>query len=114
MTELPILVATVISTGAIVANRFVTVAGGQTAADGHALGVAQAVATAAGQPVPVLVQGIAVVEAGAAIAAGATIKSDASGRGITWATSGAKLGVALGAATAAGEKIPVVLTLSAP
>ena len=46
---------------------------------------------------------------GAAVAAGATVKSDASGRAITWASSGAKVGLALEAATAAGQMIEVLL-----
>lgn len=46
---------------------------------------------------------------GAAVTAGATLKSDASGRAITWATSGAKVGIALEAATASGQMIEVLL-----
>jgi hypothetical protein len=52
---------------------------------------------------------VSVVEAGAAIAAGATVKSDATGRAITWAVSGAKVAVAMEAATAAGQFIEVRL-----
>jgi hypothetical protein len=66
-------------------------------------------AGAIGAYVPVDVLGTAVVEAGAAVAAGDTIKSDATGRAITWATSGAKIALALEAATAAGHFIEVLL-----
>ena len=48
-----------------------------------------------------------------AIAAGATVKSDASGRAITWVTSGARLGVALEPASAAGQFIEVLLIQNA-
>ncbi len=50
-----------------------------------------------------------VTPAGAAVAAGATLKADASGRGIAWATSGAKVGLALQAASGAGAFIEVLL-----
>ena len=46
---------------------------------------------------------------GAAVAAGATLKSDASGRGITWVTSGARVAIALQAATAAGQFIEALM-----
>lgn len=94
--------------GTVAAHRFVTAAGAQTGADGVGIGVALT-AGGSGDTVPVVVQGTAVAEAGAAISAGATLKVDGSGRAITWATSGAKVGVALQAAGAAGEFIEVLL-----
>lgn len=103
----PILTLTVAAAGIIAANRFVTPAGAQAGADANALGVARTAAIA-GDKIPVDVYGTAVVEAGAAIAAGATVKSDATGRAITWATAGAKIGIALEAATAAGQFIEVL------
>lgn len=103
-----LLTLTLTAAGAIAANRFVTATGAQTGADGNAVGVA-ATAAALGERFPVVVKGTAIVEAGAAISAGATLKSDASGRAIAWATSGAKVGVALEAATAAGQFIEVLL-----
>lgn len=108
-TQIPILVLTVAAAGAITAGRFVTPAGAQAGADANTLGVARAAAAAAGEKIPVDVLGVAVVEAGAAVAANATVKSDASGRAITWATAGAKVGLALDAATAAGAMIRVLL-----
>ena len=99
-------------TGAVVANRFVTSVGAQTAADGNALGIARNAGTI-GELAPVDVEGTATVETGAAIALGATVKADASGRAITWITSGARVGIALEAATAAGQFIEIRLIQNA-
>lgn len=98
--------------GVVAACRFVTPARVQAGADGYTLGVARS-AGALGEVVPIDVLGTAVVEAGAAIAEGATVKSDSTGRAITWATSGAKVGIALDAATAAGQLIEVLLLQNA-
>lgn len=95
-------------TGAVAANRFVTPAGAQAGADVNTLGVARS-AGAIGDKVPVDMLGTVIVETGAAIAAGATVKADAAGCAITWAVSGAKVGLALEAATAAGQFIEVRL-----
>lgn len=107
-TSTPILAYTLPATGTISAARFVTPAGAQAGADANTLGVAR-VAAVSGDKVPVDVMGIAIVEAGAAVSAGAAVKSDSSGRAITWATSGAKIGLALTAAGAAGDMIEVLL-----
>ena len=104
----PLLTVAVVATSAIAESRFVTLAGAQAAADANTLGVAR-FAAALGEKVSVDVIGTAVVEAGAVIAAGATLKSDASGRAITWAASGAKVALALDAATASGQMIEVLL-----
>lgn len=101
------------SAGAISAHRFVTASGAQAGADANAIGVALAAASAAGEQVPVVVLGTAPVEAGAAITAGATVKSDSSGRAIPWATSGAKVGIALESSGGAGEVIEVLLVPNA-
>lgn len=93
---------------AVAANRFVTPLGALAGADANTLGVART-GGAIADKVPVDVIGTAVVEAGAAVAAGATLKSDATGRAITWVTSGARVGLALEAATAAGQFIEVLL-----
>lgn len=105
----PILTLPEIAAGVIAANRFVTAAGAQAGADANTLGVSRAPAAAANEMAPVDVLGSATVEAGAAVAKGATVKSDASGRAITWVTSGAKVGIALEAAGAAGAFIEVLL-----
>lgn len=106
--SIPLLTLTIAANGAVVANRFVTPANAQAAADENTLGVATT-AAANGDALAVDVLGTSIVEAGAAIAAGATLKADANGRAITWAMSGAKVAVALQAAGAAGEFIEVLL-----
>lgn len=106
--NISLLALTATLSGTVAAHRFVTPAGAQAGADANALGVARS-AGVSGDKIAVDALGTAIVEAGAAISAGATIKSDASGRAITWATSGAKIGIALEAAGAAGEFIEVLL-----
>lgn len=103
LLALPLLAA-----AAITANRFVTPAAQQAGADANTLGVARATA-ASGERTVVDAIGTAVVETGGAFSAGASIKSDASGRAILWATSGAKVAVALEASTAAGQFVEVLL-----
>lgn len=105
---IPILSLTTTLSGTVAANRFVTPAGAQAGADANTLGVART-GGSSGDKIAVDVAGTAVVEAGAAISAGATLKADSSGRGITWATSGAKIGLALEAAVGAGSFIEVLL-----
>lgn len=107
-SSLPLLTLTQVAVSAITACRFVTALGAQAGADANTLGAACAPA-AIGEAFSVDVRGTTTVEAGAAIALGATLKSDASGRAITWATTGAKVGIALEAATAAGQFIEVLL-----
>lgn len=109
----PVLTLTlrVASGQSVLADRFVTLTSGglvQTAADGNCIGVAR---NAAGslEVLPVTTGGSAAVETGAAVAVGATVKADASGRAIPWVTSGARLGIALEAATGAGQFIEVRL-----
>jgi|OM-RGC.v1.028822323 hypothetical protein len=104
----PILSLPVTADGAIAAHRFVTPVGDQAVAGEYTLGVARTAAADA-TLVTVDVLGTTVVEAGAAINAGATLKSDADGKAITWATSGAKVAVALAAAAAEGDLIEVLL-----
>ena len=108
----PILTLTIAATATLTADRFVTLAGAVPAADAYVLGVCRQAAVS-GDRVPVDVHGTAIVEAGAAIAVGATLKVDSSGRAITWATSGARVGIALQAAAAAGAFIEVLLTPNA-
>lgn len=92
----------------LTADRFVTFAGTVPAADANVLGVVRQAAVA-GDPITVEVVGTAIVETGAAVAAGATLKTDAQGRAITWVTAGARVGIALQVATAAGQFIEVLL-----
>ncbi len=93
---------------ATTANRFVTATGAVPAADANVLGVVRQTSLI-NTAVTVDVLGTAIVEAGAAITAGSTLKVDATGKAITWATSGAKVGLALQAASASGDLIEVLL-----
>lgn len=104
----PVLTLTVTLSGNVAARRFVTPAGAQATGDANTLGVAR-VAGGSGDKIAVDVLGTAVVEAGAAIAAGATIETDADGKAVTWATSGPKVAIALEAAGAGGALIEVLL-----
>lgn len=106
--SISLLALTVALSGTIAANRFVTPAGAQAGADANTLGVVRT-AGVSGDKVTADVMGTAIVEAGASVAANATVKSDASGRAITWVTSGARVGIALQAASAAGDLIEVLL-----
>lgn len=106
--SISLLALTVALTGTVAASRFVTPAGAQAGADANTLGVTRT-AGVSGDKVTADVLGTAIVEAGAAVAANATVKSDASGRAITWVASGAKVGIALQAAGAAGDLIEVLL-----
>lgn len=103
-----LLALPIIAAAAIAANRFVTPGQQQAGADANTLGVSRA-AAASGERTTVDVIGTAVVETGGVFSAGATMKSDASGRAILWATSGAKVAVALEASTASGQFVEVLL-----
>ena len=103
-----LLALSVTLAGTAAANRFLTPAGAQAGADANTLGVSRS-AGVAGEKITADVIGTAVVEAGAAVAAGATLKSDASGRAITWAVSGGKVAIALQPAAGAGSMIEVLL-----
>ena len=103
----PLLTLTRIAAGVIAAARFATPGNAQAGAGANTLGVNR-FAVVAGDKAAIDADGTAVVEAGAAVADGATIQSDASGRAITWA-SGAKAAIALEPAAAAGQLIEVLL-----
>jgi hypothetical protein len=109
--NISVLTLSVVAAAALTIHRFVTALGAVPAAGAACIGVTRTGAAAAGDLVPVDVLGTAVVETGAAIAAGAAIECDSSGRAITH-TSGVKLGrMAPGqaAAGAAGALVEVVL-----
>lgn len=106
--SIPLLTLTLLAGAVVAANRFVTSARIQTVADGNAIGVSRA-AAASGAQMPVDVIGTTTVEAGAAFAAGATLKSDIDGKAITWVTAGGRLAVALEAAGAPGDLVEVLL-----
>lgn len=106
-SQTAIFVQTIIATAAITAGRGVTIAGAVPAAAATALGLAQT-GGAIGEAIPVNVLGTAVGEAGAAIALGAALEFDATGRVITKA-AGITIGRALTAAAAAGDQVEVLL-----
>lgn len=105
---IPLLTLPVTLSGTVAANRFIAPAGAYASADANTMGVVRS-GGGSGDKVSVDVLGTAVVEAGAAIAANATLKVDSTGRAITWVTSGAKIGMALQAASGAGVFIEVLL-----
>jgi hypothetical protein len=107
-----LLTLTLAAAGAVAASRFVTPGGAQAGADANTLGVSRSAAVL-GEKFPVDAIGTAVVEAGAAFAAGATLKSDAAGKAIAWADAGAKVAIALQAAGADGELVEVLLVQNA-
>lgn len=98
------------ATGTVTAHRFMVLATGvQAGAAASGVGVADADAVA-GDWVNVHLIGTKQIEAGAAIAAGALVESDASGRAIT-RSAGTTLGrLAPGeSAAVAGDKVEVIL-----
>ncbi|GAB7082292.1 capsid cement protein [Megalodesulfovibrio paquesii] len=108
MQSRPILTLPLTASGAVTAHRFVTATGAQVAAAGAAaLGVARSDA-ATGELFPCDALGTGIVEAGGAIAAGVALKAGADGRALTHDT-GVKVAISMQAATAAGQKIEVLL-----
>lgn len=85
-----------------------------TAAADSLIGVNAEIAPATGERCDVVRQGIAYIEAGAAIAAGAPITADSTGRGITAAPAAGVnnriVGFADEAASAAGDCVRVLLS----
>lgn len=102
-----VLALTVVATATITACRFAQSDGTLAGAGENALGIARST-VASGDPVTVDVLGTAVMECGGTLAVGDTIKSDASGKGVVWATSGAKIAIALQAGVS-GNFIEVLL-----
>ncbi len=104
-----VLTLTVVASGAIVANRFVSPMGDQAGDGENALGVAR-FTVADNKPVAVDMLGTTVVEAGAAISAGALVQSNAEGKAITKAA-----GVSVGrmapgqGASIAGRPVEIIL-----
>jgi hypothetical protein len=100
------------------AYRFVKVTGAHTcglstASTDKTVGVLQNKPQGVGHAATVAIYGVSNVEAGAAVAAGAQVMSDSVGRGITYVAGTGVLsqGIALRAASAAGQLIPVLLRL---
>ena len=105
-TQQTCLTTSVTAAAALSRLRFVGLTGAVCAAGAKALGIAETAADL-GEQAPVNTHGILLVEAGAAIAAGAEVESDANGRAVT-KTTGVGFGVARDAASAAGEIIRVL------
>ncbi|MDF0377690.1 DUF2190 domain-containing protein [Methylophilus sp. YYY-1] len=98
-----------VATAALTANRFVSTAGGVPAAGANAYGVADSDA-AIGARVAVKTHGTSMVEAGAAISAGALVETDNLGRAVTKNTGVSLARLAPGeVATVAGQIVEVIL-----
>ena len=107
-TKQVLLTTTVKTTGAWQSNRLVSFAGKQAENGEAVLGVSIYEADV-GDVAGVDVAGIALVEAGAAIAAGAAVSAGTQGLAITQVSPAKFVGTAIDAATAAGEIIRVLL-----
>ena len=99
------VVTTVLAQVALAKRRFVGFDGALAAAGAKALGVVE-IATDAGSQAPVNLNGVLLVEAGAAIAAKAAVEVDALGRVVTQST-GVINGYTMDAAVQAGDIIRV-------
>ena len=115
----PLLFKAYVAGGAINPYRIVRITNADTVEQAAAvlntlIGVNTDLPIVAGERVEVMMQGIAWVEAGAAIAVGVPVTSDSVGRGIAAApAAGANqriIGFALEAAVAAGDQIRVLLS----
>jgi hypothetical protein len=105
-TEKILLAVTIAAAAALTRFRFVDFTGNVASAGERALGV-PSTDFDAGEQASVATHGEILVEAGAAIAVGAEVESDASGRAVT-KTTGVAFGVARDAAAAAGDIIRVL------
>jgi hypothetical protein len=115
----PLLMKGFTAGGAISPYRLVRFSAADTvvqaaAATESMLGVNTDLTIVSGERVEVLVQGIAWLEAGAAIALGGLVTADSLGRGVTAAPAAGvnnrHVGIALDAAVAAGDQIRVLLS----
>lgn len=98
---------TTVLTGGVSAHRFVTVAGAQAVDGEAAIGIARN-DEVAGRAVTIDAVGVFDMIAGAAIAQGAQVQSDADGKPITKA-AGAANGVALTAAVNPGDIVKILI-----
>ena len=105
-TEKILLAVTIAAAVALSRFRFADYSGNVAGAGERVLGV-PTTDFSVGEQASVATHGEILVEAGAAVAAGAEVESDASGRAVT-KTTGIGFGVARDAATAAGEIIRVL------
>ena len=105
-TEKILLVVTIAATTDLNRFRFVDFTGAQASLGERVLGI-PVTGFDAGEQAGVATHGELLVEAGAAVAAGVQMQSDASGRAITLDT-GVAFGVARDAAASAGDIIRVL------
>lgn len=105
-TEKILMATTVLAVAALSRFRFANFAGGVANATDAPLGVSNA-NYGIGEQAGVSTHGEILVEAGAAVATGAQVQPDATGRAITLA-AGVPFGRARDAATAAGDIIRVL------
>ena len=105
-TEKILLAVTIAAAAALTRFRFVDFTGNVASAGERALGV-PSTDFDTGEQASVATHGEILVEAGAAVAVGAEVESDASGRAVT-KTTGVAFGVARDAAAAAGDIIRVL------
>lgn len=105
-TEKILLAVTILAAAALSRFRFADFSGNVAGAGERTLGV-PTTNFDAGEQASVATHGEILVEAGAAIAVGAEVESDANGRAVT-KTTGVGAGVARDAAAAAGDIIRVL------
>ena len=105
-TEKILLAVTIAAAAALTRFRFVDFTGNVASAGERPLGVATTDFDT-GEQASVATHGEILVVAGAAVAVGAEVESDASGRAVT-KTTGVAFGVARDAAAAAGDIIRVL------
>ncbi len=106
-TEAPIYTITLSATGTVTKQRLVEVTGVHASAAGKAIGVSR-VDAVAGDNFGAHTLGTSLVEAGGAIAVGATVEVGTNGKAVTLA-AGVKVGRALTAASADGDIIEIYL-----
>jgi hypothetical protein len=106
-TEKILLAVTIAAVAALIRFRLVDYTGAPASAGERALGVANTNYDI-GEQAGVATHGELLVEAGAAVAVGAQVESDASARAVTLST-GVAFGVARDAASAAGDIIRVLV-----
>lgn len=106
--SIPILSLSVTSSGANSANCAITPVYDAAAAGENTLGICRSDA-ADGEQVTVDVLGTTIAKAGASCSVGDSLKVTTGGKLIPWATSGAKVAIALEAAAADGDLIEVLL-----
>lgn len=110
MQQKPILTESIVAAAAIVAQRFVGFDDLQASVAGQAvLGVSDYEASAAGKAIAVTVLGTTKVEAGAAVARGDLVKSDANARAIPQGGAGKVVARALTGTNVVGALIEVLL-----